>query len=428
MNSTAKEIEPLGKISGRGPGIVFGIKPNDRRHHMYIIGQTGTGKSTLLKNMAIQDIRFGHGVAVIDPHGELVEDILKAIPRSRTNEVVYFNPADTANPVGLNILEVQNENEKQLVASSLISVFKHLWKDFWGPRLEHIFHNAILALMDTPDSTLLGIYRMLADDKYRKQIVDRAKDPVVKLFWQEDFENYPPQFKKEVASPIQNKIGQLLTNTSLRNIVGQAKSTINLRFIMDHQRIFLVNLAKGKIGEDKANLLGSVLVTKLYLSALERQNIPENERKDFYLYIDEFQNFSTDIFPSILSEARKYRLNLILAHQYLHQLSDSVKHSVFGNAGTLVSFRVGSLDAKELGDEFLPEFTNEDLKHIDNYHAYMKLMIDGKRSRPFLAQTLSPLALTGDEADRETIIRVSQQRFAKKQSEVEEKINQSLKE
>lgn len=389
---------------------------------MYVIGQTGTGKSTLLKNMAIWDIRQGHGVCIVDPHGELIEDILSFVPRARTNEVVYFNPSDTENPIGLNVLEAHNEEERQLVASSLISVFKHLWKDFWGPRLEHVFHNAILALMDTPGSTLLGVYRMLADDEYRKEVVSHVKDPIVKMFWEKDFEEYPPQFRKEVASPIQNKIGQLLTSTPLRNIVGQTKSTIDLRYIMDNKRIFLVNLAKGRIGEDKANLLGSVLVTKLYLAALERQAIPEEHRKDFYLYVDEFQNFSTDVFPSILSEARKYRLDLILAHQYTHQLSENVKHAVFGNVGTLVAFRVGSMDAKELATEFLPTFTEHDLEHEQNYHVYLKLMIDGKRSLPFSAGTFPPLTRTGDEARKDTVISVSRERFAIRRAEIADKI------
>jgi DNA helicase HerA-like ATPase len=400
----------------------FGIKPNDRRQHMYVIGQTGTGKSTLLKNMAIRDMREGHGVCVIDPHGELVEELLHFVPRHRTNEVVYFNPSDIENPVGLNILEYRDEEEKQLVASTLISIFKHLWKESWGMRLEHILHNAILAVMDTPDSTLLGIYRMLADDEYRKKIVSQTKDPIVKLFWEKDFEEYAPQFRKEIASPVQNKIGQLLTSTLLRNIVGQVKSTIDLGFTMNNKRILLVNLAKGKIGEDKANLLGSVLVTKLYLAALERQAIPETERKDFYLYIDEFQNFSTDIFPSILSEARKYRLNLILAHQYIHQLSESVRHAVFGNVGTLTAFRIGNIDAKQLASEFLPTFTEHDLEHEKNHHIYIKLMIDGKRSLPFSAETLPPLSHTGDEANKDTIIGVSRERFARRRNEIEDKI------
>jgi len=394
---------------------------------MYVIGQTGTGKSTLLKNMAIQDMREGHGVCVIDPHGELVEDILNFVPLSRMHEVTYFNPSDTENPIGLNILEYRDEEEKQLVASSLISVFKHMWKDFWGPRLEHVFHNAILALMDTPGSTLLGIYRMLADDDYRREIVSHVKDPIVKLFWEKDFDEYPPQFRKEIASPIQNKIGQLLTSTSLRNIVGQSSSTIDLRLIMDHKKILLVNLAKGRIGEDKANLLGSVLVTKLYLAALERQSITEDEREDFYLYIDEFQNFSTDVFPSILSEARKYRLNLILAHQYIHQLSENVKHAVFGNVGTLIAFRVGNIDAKQLVSEFLPTFTEQDLEHSFNHHIYLKLMIDGKRSLPFSAKTLPPLTLKGDEARKNILIQISRERFASRRAEIEDKIEKWIR-
>ena len=413
---------PIGKTTSHSSGIYFGIRPADRRQHMYVIGQTGTGKSTLLKNMAISDMRQGHGVCVIDPHGELVEDILNFVPRHRTNEVVYFNPSDTENPIGLNVLEYRDEEEKQLVASSLISVFKHMWKDFWGPRLEHVFHNAILALMDTPGSTLLGVYRMLADDDYRKEVVSRVKDPIVKLFWEKDFAEYPPQFRKEVASPIQNKIGQLLTSGQLRNIVGQSSSTIDLRHVMDHKQILLVNLAKGRIGEDKANLIGSVLVTKLYLAALERQSIAEDERKDFYLYIDEFQNFSTDVFPSILSEARKYRLNLILAHQYIYQLSESVKHAVFGNVGTIIAFRMGSIDAKELAVEFLPTFDEHDLEQNENHHIYLKLMIDGKRSLPFSAETLPPLSHIGDEASKNVLIQVSRERFARRRAEIEDKI------
>ena len=416
------DVIAIGKTTSHASGIKFGIKRADRCQHAYIVGQTGTGKSTLIKNMAIQDIREGHGIALIDPHGELVEDILNFVPRSRTNDIIYFNPADIENPIGLNVLEYRDENEKQLVASSLISVFKHMWKDFWGPRLEHVFHNAILALMDTPGSTLLGVYRMLADDEYRKEIVGRVKDPIVKLFWEKDFAEYPPQFRKEVASPIQNKIGQLLTSTQLRNIVGQSSSTVDLAHAMNHQQILLVNLAKGKIGEDKANLLGSVLVTKLYLAALERQAIPEENRKDFYLYIDEFQNFSTDVFPSILSEARKYRLNLILAHQYIHQLSENVKHAVFGNVGTIIAFRVGSIDARELEYEFQPAFGVHDLEQNENHHIYLKLMIDGKRSLPFSAETLPPLSRIGDEANKNTIIQVSRERFASRREDVESKI------
>jgi len=372
--------------------------------------------------MVIQDLRADHGLALIDPHGDLAEDILNFIPKHRTNQIVYFNPADLNYPIGLNILETRSEEEKHLVASSLISIFKHLWKDSWGPRLEYVLYNSVLALMDSPGNTLLGVYRLLVDKTFRQNIISQVKDPMVKLFWLEDFEKYTLKFQKEVVSPIQNKIGQLLTSAPLRNILGQSKSTIDLKFIMDTKKILLVNLAKGRIGEDKASLLGSVITTKLYLAALERQSLPMEERKDFYLYIDEFQNFSTDVFPSILSEARKYRLNLILAHQYLFQLSENIKHSVFGNVGTIIVFRSGSIDAKELEEEFGPNFYKEDIENLDNYHIYLKLLIDGKTSRPFSALTIPPLEKQGNEADIETVIRVSRDRFTANKKSIEEKI------
>ena len=416
------EIEVLGQTSFREQYRAFGIKTNDRRHHIYIIGKTGTGKSTLLKNMVIQDLRLNHGVALIDPHGDLVEDLLNFIPKNRTNEVVYFNPADKENPVAINILEAKGDEEKQLVASSLISVFRHLWKDFWGPRLEHILYNCILALMDTPGQTLLGVYRMLVDDIFRKIIVANIKDPIVKMFWVEDYENYDPRFRKEIISPVQNKIGQLLTSPQIRNIVGQSKSSVDFGFVMDQKRILLANLSKGKVGEDKSNLLGSAIITKIYLSALERQNLPEELRKDFYLYIDEFQNFSTDIFPSILSEARKYRLNLNLAHQYLYQLPEGIKHAVFGNVGTIISFRIGNYDAKELAEEMKPVFSGEDLENLDNHHIALRLLIDGKMSRAFSAITMPPLKPKEHEAERDTVLRISRERYATPRDIVEEKL------
>ena len=416
------EIESLGETTFREVRRAFGIRPKDRRHHIYIIGKTGTGKSTLIKNMVIQDLRLNHGVALIDPHGDLVEDILNYIPKTRTNEVVYFNPADNEHPVAINILEAKGDEEKQLVASSLISVFRHLWKEFWGPRLEHILYNCVLALMDTPGQTLLGVYRMLVDDEFRKLIVGNIKDPVVKMFWVEDYESYDLRFRKEIISPVQNKVGQLLTSPQMRNIVGQAKSSVDFGFVMDQKRILLANLSKGKVGEDKSNLLGSAIVTKMYLSALERQNLPEEIRKDFYLYIDEFQNFSTDIFPSILSEARKYRLNLNLAHQYLYQLPEGIKHAVFGNVGTVISFRVGSYDAKELAEEMKPVFTSEDLENLDNHHIALRLLIDGKMSHAFSAITFPPLKPTGREAERDTVLRISRERYATPRDIVEEKL------
>ena len=416
------ELELLGQTTFREELKAFGIKKSDRRHHLYIVGKTGTGKSTLIKNMVIQDMRLGHGVALVDPHGDLVEDLLNFIPKERTNQVVYFNPADTSYPVAINILEAKGDDEKHLVASSLVSVFKHLWKDFWGPRLEHILYNCVLALMDTPGQTLLGVYRMLVDEAYRKSIVVNIKDPIVKMFWVEDYENYDLRFQKEIISPVQNKVGQLLSSPQMRNIVGQPKSSVDFGFVMDQKRILLANLSKGKIGEDKSNLLGSAIVTKMYLAALERQNLPEELRKYFYLYIDEFQNFSTDIFPSILSEARKYRLNLNLAHQYLYQLPESIKHAVFGNVGTVISFRVGSYDAKELAEEMKPVFTGEDLENLDNHHIALRLLIDGKMSPAFSAITMPPLKPKGHEAERETVLRISRERYATPRDIVEEKL------
>ena len=416
------EIESLGETTFREQRRAFGIKSKDRRNHIYIIGKTGTGKSTLLKNMVIQDLRLNHGVALIDPHGDLVEDLLNFIPKTRTNEVVYFNPADKENPVAINILEAKGDDEKHLVASSLISVFRHLWKEFWGPRLEHILYNCVLALMDTPGQTLLGVYRMLVDTSFRKQIVANIKDPIIKMFWVEDYENYDERFRKEIISPVQNKVGQLLTSPQMRNIVGQSKSSVDFGFVMDEKRILLANLSKGKVGEDKSNLLGSAIITKMYLSALERQNIPEESRKDFYLYIDEFQNFSTDIFPSILSEARKYRLNLNLAHQYLYQLPEAIKHAVFGNVGTILAFRTGSYDAKELSEEMKPVFTSEDLEHLDNHHIALRLLIDGKMSHAFSASTFPPLKPTGREAERDTVLRISRERYATPRDIVEERL------
>ncbi|MBU0999755.1 type IV secretion system DNA-binding domain-containing protein [Patescibacteria group bacterium] len=421
-NHHLDEIESLGETTFREKRRAFGIKTKDRRHHIYIIGKTGTGKSTLIKNMVIQDMRLNHGVALIDPHGDLVEDLLNFIPKTRTNEVVYFNPADNEHPVAINILEAKGDEEKQLVASSLISVFRHLWKEFWGPRLEHILYNCVLALMDTPGQTLLGVYRMLVDNTFRKAIVANIKDPIVKMFWVEDYENYDPRFRKEIISPVQNKVGQLLTSPQMRNIVGQSKSSVDFGFVMDQKRILLANLSKGKVGEDKSNLLGSAIITKMYLSALERQNLPEEIRKDFYLYIDEFQNFSTDIFPSILSEARKYRLNLNLAHQYLYQLPESIKHAVFGNVGTIISFRVGNYDAKELAEEMKPVFTSEDLENLDSHHIALRLLIDGKMSRAFSAITMPPLKPKGHEAERDTVLRISRERYATPRDIVEEKL------
>jgi CxxC-x17-CxxC domain-containing protein len=404
----------------------FGIKKADRRQHMYVIGKTGVGKTALLKNMALQDIQKGEGVAIIDPHGEFVEEVLDRIPPQRINDVVYFDPADTQYPVAFNILEVPDPKYKHLVASGLIGVFTKIWAGVWSARMEYILSNCILALLDTPGTTLLGIPRLLVDKEYRQKIVNNIKDPVVKSFWINEYPIWPDAYRNEAIAPIQNKVGQFLNVSLIRNIVGQSKSTLNIPEIMDTGKILLVNVAKGKIGEDNSALLGAMLITKIQISAMERVRIPEIERRDFYLYVDEFQNFATESFASILSEARKYHLNLTIAHQYVGQLitetTTKVRDAIFGNVGTLIVFRVGAADAEFLEKEFTPEFSAEDLVNLPNYNIYLKLMIDGVTSRPFSAKTLPPLAIGKIEGNREKIIKASRERYSVPKRIVEERI------
>ncbi len=402
----------------------FGIKVDDRRRHMYVIGKTGMGKSVLLTNMAYQDIINGNGVAVIDPHGDLVEDLLNYIPNYRVNDVIYFNPSDINFPIAFNPLESVNPEHRHLIASGLIGVFKKLWADSWGPRLEYLLRNAILALLDYPGSTLLGVTRILVDKDFREKVVAKIQDPVVKMFWTQEYTKYSAQFQVEAISPIQNKVGQFLSNFLIRNIVGQVKSTIDMRKVMDEGKILLLNLSKGRIGEDTSQLLGAMMITKIQLAAMSRVDIPETERRDFYLYVDEFQNFATESFANILSEARKYHLNLIIAHQYVEQLGDEVKAAVFGNVGTLICFRVGSVDAEELVKEFTPRFTEEDLVNLTKFNIYLRLMIDGVASDPFSATTLPPLFSDADKntGNLEKVIAVSRERYANTREEVEDKI------
>ncbi len=398
----------------------FGIKEDDRRRHMYLVGKTGMGKSTTLENMIIEDIRAGRGLALVDPHGDLAEKVLKFIPASRTNDVVYFNPADTAYPVAFNILESVGEDYKPLVAYGLVGVFKKIWADSWGPRMEYILTNTILGLLDYPGSTLLGVLRMLVDKSYRKKVVAKIDDPVVKTFWSDEFANYSEKFRTEAIAPIQNKVGQFLASAIIRNIVGQSKSTIEMRDIMDNEKILIMNLAKGRIGEENSALLGAMMITKLQIAAMSRVDIPEEERKDFFLYVDEFQNFATDSFAGILSEARKYRLCLIMAHQYIEQLGDEVKAAVFGNVGTLIVFRVGANDALELEPEFAPQFTAQDILNLNKFTFCLRLMIDGIATEPFSAIGLPPLDVVED--NEEKIIKVSRERYARPRKVVEDRI------
>ncbi|MFH1890525.1 MAG: type IV secretion system DNA-binding domain-containing protein [Candidatus Kuenenbacteria bacterium] len=408
----------------------FGIKRDDRRRHFYVVGKTGMGKTVMLSNMIIQDIERGEGVAVVDPHGELVEGLLDSIPSSRINDVVYFNPSDLEHPIAFNILESVGDEYKHLVSSGLMGVFTKIWANMWSARMEYILNNCILALLDSPGNTLLGINRLLVDKIYRKKIVSKIKDPVVKAFWVDEYANYNERFRTEAIAPIQNKVGQFLSSSVIRNIVGQTKSTVDVRKLMDDRKILLLNLSKGRVGEDNSALLGAMMVTKIQLAAMSRVDIPESERKDFYLYIDEFQNFATESFADILSEARKYRLNLIIAHQYIAQLTSmgntggritKVKDAVFGNVGTIIAFRVGAPDAEELIKEYEPYFLEEDLVNLSKYQIYLKLMIDGVASKPFSASTIAPMKIE-NPVDTEKIIRVSRERYANPRAEVEEKI------
>jgi CxxC-x17-CxxC domain-containing protein len=421
------DITFFGKTNFRNEGNVFGIRRSDRRQHTYVIGKTGVGKTALLKNMALQDIERGEGLAIIDPHGEFVEEVLDKIPASRANDVIYFNPADLDYPISFNILEVPDVKYKHLVASGLIGVFTKIWANVWSARMEYILSNCILALLDTPNTTLLSILRMLVDKDYRQKILNNVQDPVVKSFWINEYEEWQPNFRNEAISPIQNKVGQFLNVSLIRNIVGQSKSTINIPEIMDSKKILLVNVSKGRVGEDNAALLGSMIITKIQLATMERVRIPEDQRTDFYLYVDEFQNFVTESFANILSEARKYRLNLVLAHQYVGQLisqdNTKVRDAVFGNVGTLVAFRVGAGDAEFLENQFTPEFTIEDLVNLPNYNIYLRLMINGVSSRPFSAQTLPPITSSDKKSNRDLIIKLSRERYAKPRERVEEAIS-----
>jgi CxxC-x17-CxxC domain-containing protein len=417
-----KDITFFAKTNFRNQETKFGIKTDDRRRHMYIIGKTGMGKTNLLEHMVIQDIKNGHGVAYVDPHGDTAEKIIKAIPSNRINDVIYFNPADQDFPIAFNVMEKVDPEYRHLVASGLVGVFKKIWADSWGPRLEYILRNAILGLLEYPSSTLLGVTRILVDKRYRERVVEKMTDPVVRSFWVDEFSKWNERVLQEVISPIQNKVGQFLSSSLIRNIVGQTKSSFDVREIMDNRKILILNLSKGRIGEDNSALLGAMMITKIQLAAMARVDIPEEERKDFYLYVDEFQNFATESFANILSEARKYRLNLVLANQYITQLQEEVRDAIFGNAGTLITFRVGAVDAEFMEKEFEPIFMMNDLVNLRKYNVYLKLMIDGIAGDAFSATTLPPMDIADTENNAQKVIKVSRERYASSRAEVEDKI------
>lgn len=374
----------------RGKRTAFGIKQRDRRAHFYIIGKTGTGKSTLLETMVRQDMLHGSGLSLLDPHGDLAEKVLLHVPEERRGDLIYFNVPDGAHPLGFNPLETVAPQHRSLAASGILSAFKSIWADSWGPRLEHILRNALLALLDQKQATLADVLRLLDDKSYRERVAGVVQNEQVRNFWLREYEGYPARFRSEAIAPIQNKVGAFLANPILNRILTQPKSSFRLRRVMDEGKILLVNLAKGKVGEDVTALLGSLLVARMSLAALSRTNVSEAERRDFYFYLDEFQIFTTIELAGMLSSLRKYRLNLILAHQYLSQLVPEVRDGILGNVGTIIAFRIGLMDAELLAQEFYPQFSMNDLLNLPNYSVCLKLMIDGRVSEAFSAETLPP--------------------------------------
>jgi hypothetical protein len=407
-----REINFFARVEYKNQQATFGIKRIDRRKHMYIIGKTGAGKSTMIANMAINDMRNGEGMCIIDPHGDLTDVLLDYVPSYRINDVAYLDPADLEYPFHLNPLEIKNEQLRELVASGIVSIFYKLYHYSWGPRLEYILRNTILTLLYVPQSTLLDVPELLTNDKYREKVMAKLPDPVLKNFWQNEFNKLTPQMRSESIMPILNKVGQFLSSKTIRNIIGSPASTIDFEDMMNQGKIILVNLSQGKLGEDNSALLGAMMITKIQLAAMNRVYQSEENRKDFYLYVDEFQNFATSSFVKILSEARKYRLNLTLANQYIGQIDEDVQNAIFGNAGSLVAFGVGATDARPLSREFGLKYKEEELVQIGNYQVILKLSIDNHTSNPFAATTL-PLPRASNQ-NRLKIVKSSRERFARR--------------
>ncbi len=384
-------ITYLGRTNFRSVRRAFGIRQADRRAHLYLIGKTGTGKSTLVETLIRQDLKSGRGLALIDPHGDLAERVLRGVPENRKDDIIYFNVPDASKPMGFNPLERVPPEKRALAASGLLEAFKKIWADSWGPRLEHILRNALLALLDQPEATLADVSRLLYDKGFRRTVAAQVFNHQVRDFWLREYESYPAGFRAEAIAPIQNKVGAFLANPLLNRILTQTKSAFDLRRVMDEGKILLVNLAKGKIGEDVMALLGALLVARIGLAALTRADTAEENRRDFFVFLDEFHGFTTLSLANMLSELRKYRVGLILAHQYLSQLDLQVRDAVLGNVGTIISFRLGPGDAEILEREFYPDFTARDLVNLPNYQIYLKLMVNGVVSSPFSAETLKSL-------------------------------------
>lgn len=392
------DISYFGKTNHRLPFRTFGIRQMDRLHHVYAIGRTGTGKSSFLECLAVQDMHEGRGLCVIDPHGDLVERLAKVVPEHRRKDLMYMDVADPANPWTYNPLRKVHRERIPLAASGLLETFRKLWRHEWGVRMEHVLRNALYALLERGDASLPDILRLLADKSYRHAVVASTENAQVRAFWKTEFANYNPRYRQEAIAPIQNKVGAFLADPRLRKIFVGGENEIRLRRGMDEGGILLVNLSKGSVGEDSANLLGAVLVTSLGLAALSRAEQPEWDRQPYFIYIDEFQSFTTLSVANMISEVRKFGVGLTVAHQHLYQLDEDVRHAVLGNVGSIVSFRVGPEDARVIAREFEPVFSHEDLVNLPNWNVYVKLMIEGAPSRPFSATTLRPDEATSGRA------------------------------
>lgn len=419
-------ISAFGLTNFRGVNQQFGLRRADRGHHAYVIGQTGTGKTGLLELLALSDIFHNHGYAIIDPHGDFAANNMRFIPVSRIKDVVYFNPADSAFPIGFNPMEVSDPALRNNISSEIIGVLKRMFGDSWGPRLEYILRYTILALLSYPESTMLDITRMLTDKAFRKKVLAHVTDSIVLDFWQLEFASWNDKFLAEAISPVLNKVGAFVANPIIRNIIGQPKSTFDVRKIMDEGKILIVNLSKGLIGEDNTSILGALLVIKIQLAAMSRSDIPRIEdRRPFYLYVDEFQNFATDSFAVILSEARKYGLNLVVANQYVSQMEDTVRNAVFGNVGTTISFRVSADDAPIIAKSYAPVFTPEDLVQLHSRHFVISMLIAGEKVPAFSSTTLT---LPDPQTDYTAhIIQNSRQQYSLRREDVEGAARQTAK-
>lgn len=409
-----RNINPFARTIYKNQPSVYGLARPDRRRHFYVIGKTGTGKSTLLANMAISDMKNDEGMCVIDPHGDLVETLLNYIPSRRINDVIYFDPSDTQRTVKINLFEGENVAHRELIASGIVSVFKKLYGYSWGPRLEYILRNALLTLLKSETARLSDITELLTNEKFRSKVVEKLDDPILKNFWLNEFNAMQERIRTEAVAPILNKVGQFVSSPIIRDVVNADKSSFSIEEAMDSGKILLVNLSQGRLGEDNATLLGAMMITKIQLAAMARVNIPEEQRRDFFLYVDEFQNFATESFTKILSEARKYRLNLTLANQYIAQIPEEVQKAIFGNCGSMASFVMGADDATFFTKEYNNKYSSDDLVTLGRHKIINRIAIDNQISDPFPAETL-PLAKSSN-SNKEKVIRVSRERYARAKS------------